>query len=80
MAIELGITFPSEADALRQHVQFEARASCDERFCAVLDLLSVAETLSRAGKVRPQQLKYQELLEDEWQRRMKEFIKQHVAE
>jgi hypothetical protein len=49
-----------------------------QRLLAVVDALAAAEALSQAGTVRKAQLKYHEDLEEEWRRRMKEFIKRHA--
>ncbi|MBI2807841.1 MAG: hypothetical protein HYX68_22900 [Planctomycetes bacterium] len=80
MAFSLGIRFPSEADAIRKQVQAQAGKSPGQKFLAALDVLDVAEKFSRAGTIRLEQLKIHARLEEDWQRRMKEFIKQHVAD
>jgi hypothetical protein len=79
MAFRVAIPFPSEAEALRKLVRAELRMTPMQRWAAVVDVLATAEVLSRAGGVREAQLKYQQGLEEEWRRRMREFIKHHVA-
>jgi hypothetical protein len=79
MPSPLQIRFPSEAEALRKHLQMEQRLTPTQRLLAVADAVLAADTLSRAGLVREAQLRYHQNLEDEWRRRMKEFIDRHVA-
>jgi hypothetical protein len=78
MPVQLPIAFPSEAEALRQYCLAQAGWTPTQRLLAVVDTLAAAEALSEAGGRREEQLKYQQGLEDEWRRRMMEFIKQHV--
>jgi hypothetical protein len=78
MALDLGIRFPSEAEALRKQCRAEQGLTPLQRLQAVVDTLAAVEALSRAGGVREAQLRYQQGLEEEWRRRMKEFIQQHV--
>lgn len=79
MAFHLAIPFPSEAEALRKHAQAERRWTATQRLWAVADALAAGEALSRAGGMHEAQLRYQQTLEEEWRRRMQEFIQQHVA-
>ena len=79
MAFHLAIPFPSEADALRKHAQAEQGWTATQRLLAVADALAAGEAMSLAGGLREAQLRYHLSLEEEWRRRMKEFIKQHVA-
>ena len=79
MTLELGIPFPSEAEALRKEASAIRHWTPQQRWQAVVDTIVTAEALSRAGTVREAQLRYQQRLEDEWRRRMKEFIQQHAA-
>lgn len=79
MAFHLPIAFPSEAEALRQQAQAEQCWTPTQRLLAVADILAASEVLSQAGGVRAAQLQYHQGLEDDWRRRMREFIQQHVA-
>jgi len=78
MANELGVCFPSEAQALRQQCEAERHLTPHQRLLAAADVLAAAEALSRAGGKWEAQLQYQQSLELDWQRRMKEFIQAHV--
>jgi hypothetical protein len=78
MPFHLAIPFPSEAEALRKTARVEQQWTPTQRLFAVVDALCAAEAFSQAGGVREAQLKYHHSLEEEWQRRMKEFIKQYV--
>jgi hypothetical protein len=78
MSISLGIQFPTEAEEMRNHALIDSNVSPTQRFYAMLDVLAVAETFSRAGEIRQEQLKYHARLEEEWQLRIKEFLKRHV--
>ncbi len=77
MPIDLGIVFPTEAEALRRQAEAERDLTPTQRLHALIDLLSAAELLSNAGTARRGQLQYHDEMEKEWQRRMKEFFKQH---
>ena len=79
MAFHLAIAFPSEAEALRVHAQAQRRWTATQRLSAVADVLAAGEALSHAGGVREAQLQFHLSLEEDCRRRMKEFIKQHVA-
>ena len=79
MAFQLAIPFPSEAEALRVLAQEQRRWTATQRLSAVVDVLAAGEALSHAGGVREAQLQYHLSLEEDWRRRMKEFIQQHVA-
>jgi hypothetical protein len=78
MALDLGISFPSEAESLRKQWEAEKHLTPEQRLLAVVDALTAAEALSNAGGLRQAQLKYQATLEEDWRERMKEFIKKHV--
>jgi hypothetical protein len=78
MSVKLPISFPSEAEQLRQHAELMRNIAPGQRILAVLDLLGVAEMLSRAGGHWESQLAYHAQCEREWQDRMKEFIAAHV--
>lgn len=78
MPFQLAVPFPSEAEALRRHLQTEQRLTPGQRLSAVADALAAVEALSQASGVRHAQLQYHQHLEDEWQRLMREFIQQHV--
>jgi hypothetical protein len=78
MTFHLELAFPSEAEELRQHSQAARRLTPTQRLLAVVDALGAAEALSRAGGVREAQLLYQQRLEEDWRRRIKEFFQQHV--
>jgi hypothetical protein len=78
MTLHLAIRFPSEADALRLHLRAEQRWTASQKLFAAANALAAAEALSQAGEVREAQLKYHASLEEDWRRRMKEFIKHHV--
>jgi len=77
MALQLPIRFPTELEALRKQLQAEQGLTPEQRLLAVVDALAAAEAMSHAGGVREAQLKYHQSLEDDWRRRMKEFIEQH---
>ncbi|HYV37750.1 MAG TPA: hypothetical protein VE988_18845 [Gemmataceae bacterium] len=77
MATDIGIRFPSEAEALRKQCEAEKGLTADERFRAVLDMNATAEALARAGGTYEAQLKHQHQVELEWQQIMKEFLKAH---
>jgi len=79
MSFHLAIPFPSEAEALRKQSRVEQKWTGMQKLFAVIDALAAAEVFSLAGGVREAQLKYHQSLEEEWQRRMKEFIKQHAS-
>jgi predicted secreted protein len=79
MAFHLAVPFPSEAEALQKQAQAERHLTATQRLAAVADALAAVEALSRAGGLREAQLAYQQAQEDEWRRRMAEFIKKHVA-
>jgi hypothetical protein len=78
MANHLPIPFPTEPSELRKQLAAERQWTLAQRLLAVVDALAAAEALSQAGTVREAQLKYHEDLEEEWRRRMKEFIKRHA--
>jgi hypothetical protein len=78
MARHLAIAFPSEAEKLRRYCQAHQGWSPTQRLLAVVDTLAAAEALSQAGGRHQAQLAYQRSLEEEWRRRMMEFIKDHV--
>ena len=78
MALHLTIAFPSEARALREQMQSN-QGTPTQRLQAVVDALAATEAISHAGAVRPAQLQYHAHQEEEWQRRMKEFITKHVS-
>ena len=78
MALHLTIPFPSEAEALRKQLQLEQHWTPTQRLLAVVDAPAAAEAVSQSGMVRDAQLKYHQRLEEEWQKRMKEFIQHHV--
>jgi hypothetical protein len=78
MAIHFGIPFPTERSELRRQLAAERQWTLAQRLLAVVDALAAAEALSKSGTVREAQLKYHEDLEEEWRRRMKEFIKLHA--
>jgi Skp family chaperone for outer membrane proteins len=78
-AVQLPIPFPTEVEALRKQCQAEQQLSPAQRLRAALDAARAADTLSQAGRVRQAQLRYQQQLEEDWARRMKEFIQRHVA-
>lgn len=73
------IPFPSEPEALYKQARAERRLTAQQRILAVADLVTAGETLARAGGVYEAQRQYQQRLEDEWRRCMREFIQQHVA-
>lgn len=75
----VAIPFPSEAEALSKQAQAVRHLTALERMLAVADLLTAGETLARAGGVYEAQCQYQQRLEDEWRRRMQEFIQEHGA-
>jgi hypothetical protein len=79
MVLQLGFEFPTEAEALRKHLHAEKGWKPSQRLLAVADALAAAEALSHAGGGRAAQLKYHQSLEEEWRRRMTEFIQQHVG-
>ena len=79
MSFTLPIPFPSECEALRNHLRTERHLTPAQRLLAVVDALAAAEALSQAGQVRAAQLEYQQALEDDWRSRMMEFIKQHIV-
>jgi hypothetical protein len=79
VAIDLGIPFPSEAEALRQHAREERDLSPAQRLKLADDLTHTAITLSKAGGVYPAAIKRHEALEAEWRQRMLEFIAKHGA-
>jgi hypothetical protein len=78
MAIRLAIPFPTERSELRSQFAAERHWTLAQRLLAVVDALAAAEALFQAGTVREAQLKYHEDLEEEWRRRMKEFIQRHA--
>jgi hypothetical protein len=78
MAIHLTIPFPTERSELQRQLAAERQWMPARCLLAVGDALAAAEALSQAGTVREAQLKYHEDLEEEWRRRMKEFIKRHA--
>jgi len=77
--MNLPISFPSQAEQLRKHLQAYAGATAEERLQAVADTLAAADALSAAGGHREEQLRYHDWCERQWRDRMKEFIAQHVA-
>jgi hypothetical protein len=79
MAVRVAIAFPSEAEALRKQAQAERRLTPVQRLQAVADVVAAAEALARAGNGWAAQREHQRRLEEEWRRRIKEFIAQHVA-
>ncbi len=64
---------------MRKQCQAERHLSPAQRLRAALDAAPAADLLSRAGQVRQAQLRYQQQMEEDWARRMKEFIQQNVA-
>jgi hypothetical protein len=76
--MQLRVYFPTEAEALRKQCKAERHLSPIERLRAAVDAAHAADTLSRAGHVYEAQLRYQQQLEEDWARRMKEFIRQHL--
>jgi hypothetical protein len=78
MCVNLPISFPSEAEQFRQQAELTRAMTPGQRILAVLDLLAVAETLSRSGGHWEAQLAYHAQCEREWQDRMKEFIAAHA--
>ena len=79
MSVKLPISFPSEAEQLRQHLEAIHGLRPSERLLAVADALAAAETLSMFGGRRTAQLEYHRRREEQWHRRIKEFISEHVA-
>lgn len=77
--LPLHVRFPSEAEALRKHLQIAQQLTAGQRLRAVADLVAAATALGKAGKVQSAQLRHQESLEEDWRRRMKEFIKKHAG-
>jgi hypothetical protein len=77
--MQVPISFPSQAEQLREQLRAFAGATAEERLQAVADTLAAAEALSTAGGRRKDQLRYHESCEREWRNRMREFIAQHVA-
>lgn len=72
------LRFPSEAEQLRRRGRETQAMTAEQRLLAALDLLAAAETLSRAGDCRSEQLRLHENLEQEWRDRMKAFLDRHV--
>jgi len=79
LLVQFGLRFPSEAEALYRQCEEFKDWSPEQRLGAVADLNRAVEALSLAGGVREEQLKYHEQQEEEWQRIMREFIKEHVS-
>ena len=75
--VPLEAVFLSEAEALRQHLRMEKDLTPSQRLHAVGDILAAAAALSQAGKMREAQVRHQIGLEEDWRRRMKEFIALH---
>jgi hypothetical protein len=78
MGVHLPIVFPSEAEQLRRQAELTRDMTPGQRILAVLELLGVAESLSRSGGHWEAQLAYQAQCESEWHDRMKEFFAAHV--
>ncbi len=79
MSVKLPISFPSEAEQLQQHLEAIHGLTSSERLLAVADALAAAETLSMFGGRRTAQLEYHRRRKEQWHRRIKEFISEHVA-
>ena len=79
MSVKLPISFPSEAEQLRQHLEAIRGLTPHERLFAVADALAAAETLSMFGGRRTAQLEYHRRREEQCHRCIKEFIAEHVA-
>ena len=77
--MNLPISFPSEAQQLREQLRAYAGATAEQRLEAVADTLAAVEALSIAGGRREAQLRYHDSCEREGRDRIREFIAQHVA-
>jgi hypothetical protein len=79
MRSNLPMVFPSEAAELRRHVEVARKLTPSERLWAAADALAAAERLSLAGDCRALQLEYHQRCEEEWRRRMSQFITEHTG-
>lgn len=77
MLTEFPISFPPEAEKLRREARELSNLTASERFNAAMDALNTCEALSLAGDCREQQLKFHEMLEEDWRRRITEIIEFH---
>jgi hypothetical protein len=79
MRIDFPMVFPSEAEELRRRAEVARKLTPSERLWAAADALAAAERLSQAGNCRALQLEYHQRCEEEWRRRMSQFIREHVG-
>ena len=68
------ISFPSEKEQLRRQAEAERNLTPAQRLRAVSDALAASERLSMSSPQRAAQLEYHRRCEEEWQRRMRDFI------
>jgi len=78
MSTDLPNAFRSETAELRRQIEAERHLTPTERLRAVAEALVAAEKLSESGGRRAAQLAYHQSCEEEWRRRMNEFISQYA--
>ena len=78
MPFTLNIPFPSEKETLQKQAEIECLWTPAKRMEALADLLKAADSLAKTNDLREKQWAWHDELEQDWQRRIREFIQKHV--
>jgi hypothetical protein len=75
--MEIPIQFPDEGDKIYEEAQAFRRLSADEKWAAIMDLISLGASMMQESPHREAMRRLQQDYEDQWQQAHKELFARH---